>query len=167
MNQLFSVWYHFKVNIWSVGLFVMSFTYWSHTEAHWSRTDTDRCSLRCTQPPYRFLHYNTEMWSSLEEADRKSVIHLPAFRSRNDFVLMKNVSMIDWTWLVGLGSYLSHWSLGETVCKCLCVWFIISQSINHLQSFIIWGHVKGFFLVRNWFHTITSHLLFQHSEASV
>lgn len=52
-------------------LTTMSFwTYWSHTELQRSLGGTGKCSQSCKRPLYRFLHYNTEMWSSLWEADR-------------------------------------------------------------------------------------------------
>lgn len=84
--------------------FAMSFTYWSHTEVHWSRTDTDRCSLRCTQPLCRFLRYNTETCSSLEEADRVS--HSSSSVSSNQ------ESECDWLQLncgFGFVCHMSHW----------------------------------------------------------
>lgn len=128
----------------------MSFwTYWSHTELQRSLGGTGKCSRSCKRPPYRFLHYNTEMWSSLWEADRDA-----GGQTSFSSSVHRNMWIITICLMVGFGfvynlvlqQYEKLYVLGSP-------WLQTSsgQTREHLHNIKIWCHAKAFLWSRTGF----------------
>lgn len=145
-------------------------TYWSHNELHWSRGDTDRCTVTSRRPPCRFLHCSTGTRSSLEKADRVlmfSQAHVTQFSTGSS---SKNIGhdRLERIKTVGLNSIhactwflLAPFSLEEASPHCGFFFKISCRGFPSGAELVVFTHHSCFYLPLFW-HLFTHKAL--HTE---